>query len=241
MLPGKNVVITGVTSGIGEALCERALAEGANVAGFGRNVERLRAAAARWGAAFFPVQADLSLPEERRAAIGRVRDRFQVVDVIVNNAAEIVYATALGLDAEGWASIVQTNLLAAIEMVQGLAPSLGPDAHVINVSSINARQIPAAKFTPYALTKAALERFTEGLRLELAPKGVKVSLIAPGLVDTPAYDRVPGFESARAALRAQVPEWLAPGDVADAIVWMLTRPPSVVISELTILPRRQAR
>jgi 3-oxoacyl-[acyl-carrier protein] reductase len=241
ILAGKTAVITGVTSGIGEALAARALAEGAHVAGFGRNPERIEAAVARWGDAFLPVRADLARRDERRAAIARVRERFPRVDILVNNAAEVVYATPLGLDSAGWASILETNLLAAIELVQALAPSFGPDAHVVNVSSVNARQILATKFAPYGLTKSALEHFTEGLRLELAPKGVKVSLIAPGLVDTPVYDKVAGFEAPRAALKSQVPEWLSPGDVADAIVWMLTRPTSVVVSEVVIMPRGQAR
>jgi NADP-dependent 3-hydroxy acid dehydrogenase YdfG len=241
LLAGKSAVITGATSGIGEALAERAVAEGASVVGIGRNDEKLAAAAERWGDAFFPLRVDLARREERQAAIARIRERMERVDILVNNAAEVVYATPIGLDTAGWASLMETNVLAAIDLVQGLSPAFGPDAHVINVSSINARQIPSAKFAPYALTKAALERFTEGLRLELTPRGVKVSSIAPGLVSTPVYDKVAGFEGARAALKAQVPDWLPPAEVADAMVWMLTRPPGVVVSELSILPRGQAR
>jgi len=240
-LAGKAVVVTGVTSGIGEALVTRLLAEGAMVAGVGRSRAKLDAAAARWGEDFIPVEADLADRVQRRAAIVELGERVARVDALVNNAAEIVYATPLGLDAARWASLMEVNVLSAIELVQGLAPLFAPAAHVINVSSVTARQLPSPKFCPYALTKVALDRFTEGLRMELAPKGMKVSSIVLGLVDTPAYDKVAGFDTAKQVLLSQVPEWLASEDVADAATWMLTRPARVVVSELIIMPRGQAR
>jgi NADP-dependent 3-hydroxy acid dehydrogenase YdfG len=241
LFAGRAVVVTGVTSGIGEALVTRLLAEGAEVAGLGRDADKLAAAATRWGARFIAVQADLADRGQRQRALAQLRERVPRVEVLVNNAAEIVYATPLGLETARWAALLEVNLLAAIDLVSGLAAHLGPGAQVVNVSSVTARQMPGAKFCPYALTKAALERFTEGLRMELAPRGVKVSLIVPGLVDTPVYDRVEGFDAARKALRSQVPEWLTADDVADAMMWMLTRPPRVLISEITLVPRGQAR
>ncbi len=240
-LTGKVVALTGVTSGIGKALAERLLGEGARVVGLGRNERALCAAQAAWGEAFTPVRVDLSQRAERRRALGELRTRFPEVDVIVNNAAEVVYETPLALDADRFASLLELNLLAGIELVQALAGALPAHGHVLNVSSVTARYIAHPRFAPYALTKLALERFTEALRLELAPKGVKVSLIAPGLVDTPIYDKVAGFESTRAALNKHVPEWLSAEDVADAALWLLTRPAAVVVSELVLLPRYQAR
>src|SRR5207244_4498627 len=113
--------------------------------------------------------------------------------------------------------------------------------HVINLSSVTTRFLANARFAPYALTKAAVERFTEALRLELQPLGVKVSLLAPGLVDTPIYDKVSGFEKTRARLTEQVPTWLRAEDVAEAIVWVFEQPEHVLVSELVILPREQPR
>lgn len=236
-----RAVVTGVTSGIGEAVVDRLIEGGARVAGVGRDRARLEERAARWGERFVPIVADLAYPSDRRVAIERIGATLERVDVLVNNAAACVYETPLDLSPVRWEALVQVNLLAAIELACGLAPRLGDAAHVVNVSSIVARAAPSAKFGPYAVTKAALDRFTDALRLELAPRGAKVSLLAPGLVDTPIYDKVEGFEGARAALEKQVPAWLEPGDVADALVWMLTRPPRVVVSELVVLPRGQAR
>ena len=91
------------------------------------------------------------------------------------------------------------------------------------------------------MSKALVERFIEAVRLELHPRGIKVSLIAPGLVDTPIYDKVDGFESTRAKLHEHVKKWLDAEDVADAILWMVTRPEHVAVSEMVIMPREQAR
>jgi len=241
MIEGKIAVVTGVTSGIGEALAARLVAGGAKVVGLGRNQERLAAVAHRHGPTFTPICADLASRPARRRALGRLREELPRVDIIVNNAAECVYETALYLDTDRFADLLEVNVLAGLELVQTLAGALPPDGHVINVSSVTARHVAHPKFTPYALTKTAIERFTEGLRLELAPRGIKVSLIVPGLVDTPIYDKVAGFDTARAMLHKQVPVWLSANDVADAMMWMLTRPLSVVASELVLLPRFQAR
>jgi len=112
---------------------------------------------------------------------------------------------------------------------------------VVNISSVTARYAPSARFGPYAVTKAALDSFTTMLRLELDPRGVRVTSIAPGLVETPIYDKVEGFSAAREKLAKQIPRWLSAGEVADAIIWVLARPPHVVVGELTLMPSGQAR
>ena len=107
--------------------------------------------------------------------------------------------------------------------------------------SVTARFLPGPKFAPYAASKAAVEHFTHALRLELAPRGIRVSLIVPGLVDTPIYDGLPDFARTRQKLVEQVPTWLRPDDVADAILWVVSRPTRVAVSELTLLPIQQTR
>jgi NADP-dependent 3-hydroxy acid dehydrogenase YdfG len=132
-------------------------------------------------------------------------------------------------------------VLAGIELVQCLVPKMPPGGHVVQLSSVTARHLPATKFAPYAMSKALSERFVEALRMELHPRQIKVSLIVPGLVATPIYDKVEGFERARAKLAASVKKWLEPDDVAEAALWMLTRPDHVAVSEVVIMPREQAR
>jgi NADP-dependent 3-hydroxy acid dehydrogenase YdfG len=122
-----------------------------------------------------------------------------------------------------------------------VVPLLASGGHIVQISSVNTRNLPNPKFAPYVATKVALEQFTEAMRLELHPRGIKVSQVTPGLVDTPIYDTVKGFQGTQQKIREQVPVWLAPEDVAEAIVWLMTRPQRVVISDLTIMPQGQTR
>lgn len=240
-MDGKIAVVTGVTSGIGEALVARLLAEGALVVGLGRSLERLREAEERLGPRFTPIAADLARPDDRRRAAQRILEARPPVDIVINNAAECVYEAPLALSGDAWRRLFEVNVFASLDIVQALAPAMAAGAHIVNVSSVAARFLPNARFAPYAISKIAIDRLTEALRLELAPRGVRVTVVVPGLVDTPIYDKIPGFDRSRERLGAQVPKWLSPDDVADAIVWALTRPASVVVSEMVLLPAYQPR
>ena len=240
-LAHRIVVVTGVTSGIGKALTERLIAAQSLVVGIARNAAKLAALAEAHGPAFVPCCVDLADRPARRRTFSELRDRLPRADVIVNNAAEVAYATPLGFEQTRFDALLEVNTLAAMDLVHTFAPALAAEAQIVNVSSVTARHVAHSRFAPYALTKAALERFTEAVRLELAPRGIRVSLVVPGLVDTPIYDKVAGFEAARETLTQQIPTWLTPEDVADSICWLLTRPVSVTVSELTLLPRFQAR
>ncbi len=232
-----TVVVTGVTSGIGAALATR-LAGRWQVIGVGRGEERMATAARSAG--FTPVVADLASPEQRDRAVADILRSGDRIDALVNNAAECVYELPCKLDDEGWLHLMQVNLLAAVQLTAGLKQRL-EGGRVVNVSSIVTRFLAAPRFGPYAVSKAALEEWTRALRLELAAQHTGVTLIAPGLCDTPIYDKVSGFDGARQKLREQVPMWLGAGDVAEAVVWALEQPPHVVVSELALVPRGQAR
>jgi NAD(P)-dependent dehydrogenase (short-subunit alcohol dehydrogenase family) len=148
---------------------------------------------------------------------------------------------AAQLGAARWRALIEMSSLAADELALAISPRISAGGHLINVSSVTARFAPNARFAAYAATKGALERVTEALRLELDPLGVHVTSIAPGLVDTPLYDKVEGFTATRARIAQQVPRWLAADDVADANTWILTRPAHVVVSELVLMPSGQGR
>jgi NAD(P)-dependent dehydrogenase (short-subunit alcohol dehydrogenase family) len=163
------------------------------------------------------------------------------VDVLVNNAAEVVYETPLGLGAEGFSRLMEINVAAALDLTRAAAERMARGATVLNVSSVTAKFLPHARFASYAVTKAALDQLTAALRLELEPRGIHVSLLSLGLVDTPVYENVSGFEGMREKLSAQVPVWLKPRDVAEAAVWMLERPAPMVATELVLMPAGQAR
>ena len=239
-LTGKTAVVTGATSGIGLATAERLLDAGATVVGLGRSAQKLESLA-RFGTAFVPCVVDLAEEGPRSAALAAVADAHPRVDIVVSNAAECLYESPLTASLDAYRRLLEVNALAGIELVQALAPRMKPGGHIVQLSSVTARHLPAARFAPYAMSKALGDHFIEALRLELHPRGVKVSLVVPGLVETPIYDNVKGFAATRAKLNEHVTKWLDPGDVADAIVWMLTRPAHVAVSEVVIMPREQAR
>jgi NADP-dependent 3-hydroxy acid dehydrogenase YdfG len=240
-LEGKLAVVTGATSGIGAALSRRLCGEGATVIGVGRRRDALEAEALLSEHRFIAVCSDLADPAARARAIDEIAGRAPRIDVLINNAGEAAYASPLELGVLGWRALFEINLHAAIEIAIGLAPRIAPGGHLINVSSVTARFSPNARFAAYAATKGALDRATEALRLELDPLGIHVTSIAPGLVDTPLYDKVAGFTTTRDKIARQVPHWLTAADVADAIIWVATRPAHVVVSELVLLPTGQGR
>ena len=235
-----TVVVTGVTSGIGRALVERLVNEGYRIVGVARRKDRLEELRERYGSAFRYVAADLADARARTDLVARVRE-LGPLDALVNNAAECVYESPLELEAVKLSRLLELNLVAPMELCQGLAPNLSSSGRIIQISSVTARFMANAKFAPYGVTKEALERMTEALRLELHPRGIGVCVVRPGLVDTEIYSKVSGFDGAMRKIREQVPNWLLADDVAEVIIWVLQRPPAVVVSEVTVLPRGQAR
>ncbi|HEV8548283.1 MAG TPA: SDR family NAD(P)-dependent oxidoreductase [Polyangiaceae bacterium] len=240
-LSERHCVVTGVTSGIGLALAQKLVAAGASVTGLGRSEERLASLGAELGPAFSSLTVDLAVPAERARAAAELTRAGRAVDVFVSNAAEAAYEAPLAIAPETFRRLFEINVCAPLELCQALVPLLPPSGHVVQLSSVAARFVPNAKFGPYAVTKAAVTGLVDALRLELASRGLRVTSIAPGLVATPIYDDLPGFADVRRRLSEQVPDWLTPDDVADTILWVLTRPPNVVITELTVMPLGQAR
>jgi serine 3-dehydrogenase (NADP+) len=242
-LQGRGAIVTGVTSGIGAETVRALLAQGMHVWGLGRDPARMEAFAAQLIPGFTPVVADLADPEARARAFEALarETREQPLQLLVNNAAECVYDSPLTLPPARLSRLFEINVTAGIELCQALAPNLAAGAQIINLSSVVARHLPGAKFAPYAATKSALDCLSEALRLELHPRGIHVSTLAPGLVDTPIYDKIDGFERTRQKIREQVPTWLSARDVAETIVWMASRPAHLVVSELCLLPAAQAR
>jgi NADP-dependent 3-hydroxy acid dehydrogenase YdfG len=239
----RTAVVTGVTSGIGEAVTAQLLRAGTEVIGFGRDGEGLARAAARFGDGFHPILADLARPADRERAVEALRALDRPVDVYVSNAAECLYQSPLEVSPEALARLFEVNVIAAVQLTQALVPLMRRGGQVVQISSVTARHLPGPRFAPYAATKAAGELLAEALRLELQARGIRVAVVSPGLVDTPLYQKVPGFEGAKAKITQALPvtSWLRPDDVAAAVLWVIDRPPHVVVSELVIMPTGQSK
>lgn len=235
------VVVSGATSGIGLATTKSLLECGYRVAGLGRKQAALESLESTLGDCFRGIQVDLA----ERSSINtcqRVLESLEgSVRGVVSNAAECVYQSVLDLEIDRLARLLSVNVLGPIALAQSLSRRLEPGGSFIHVSSVTTRFLPGPKFAAYAATKAAMETLVDGLRLELAPRQIRVSTITPGLVDTPIYDKVAGFDGARRKISEQVPQWLQPEIVANAIIYILSQPEQVNIADLVLTPTLQAR
>jgi NADP-dependent 3-hydroxy acid dehydrogenase YdfG len=241
---GKLALVTGASAGIGAAAVRQLAAAGFRVAAGARRVERVRAVAEPVGAV--ALELDVTDPE----SVGTFLDRaFQAFDrpatelhLLVNNAGG-----ALGLDPvadavdDRWRTMYETNVMGTLRMTRALLPALiaSGDGHVINVGSIAGFETYPGG-AGYTAAKHALRALTRTLRLELLGQPVRVTEIAPGLVETEfSKVRFDGDEE-RAAKVYDGMEPLLADDVADCIVWAATRPPHVNVDELVVRPRDQA-
>lgn len=235
------VVLSGATSGIGLATTKLLLRSGYRVAGLGRRAEALSDLRGELGESFTPVLVDLADPNSIRACQRVLEELCPKVQGFVSNAGECVYQSVLDLPLERLSSLLAINVLGPVALAQALVPRIVEGGSVIHVSSVTARCVPGGKYGPYAATKAATDTLIEGLRLELAQRHIRVSTVTPGLVDTPIYSKVGGFERARKKLTDQIPDWLKPEDVAAAILFVLTQPAHVNIPDVVITPTLQCR
>ena len=221
----RTVLLTGSSSGIGSATCELLLERGHQVIGIARRRQRALTN-------FFPVQADLSKLDAIDDLVRTVVEHHPV-DAVIANAGAPLFG---GLE-EASASMIQAslslNLLSPILLIRALIPTLRrrTQSHVILIGSESALR-GGARGSVYCAAKFGLRGFSQALRQEAAAQGVCVSLVNPGMVDTPFFDQQsfrPGPEDCH-ALRAK--------DVAETVVHILESPARMVFDEVHISPRK---
>jgi NADP-dependent 3-hydroxy acid dehydrogenase YdfG len=243
-LDGGVALVTGASSGIGAATA-RALAErGAAIALVGRRRDRLDGVAnevADLGAKAVVLEGDLTDPERAEDMVQATIDRLGRLDILVNNAGIMLLGTALHTTTEDWDRMVALNVSAMLHVTHAAVPYLIDAAvtsprgvsDIVNVSS-TAGRVARPSSSVYNLTKFGTNGFTESLRQELLAERVRVSVVAPGTVDTELVDHLGG--SIRDAARRQVDsiEPLLPDDIADAIGYIVTRDRRVAVNEMLI-------
>jgi NAD(P)-dependent dehydrogenase (short-subunit alcohol dehydrogenase family) len=189
---GKTVIVTGATSGIGRATALRFGAVGANVVLVGRDADALGASArdvVSRGGQPLPLRADLSSEEEAGRVVREVLASFGRVDVLVNAAGHISSGTIETTTLEAWEAMLNINLRAPFILMQQVTPHLCETRGcVVNVSSVTGlRAFPGV--LAYCVSKAALDQLTRCAALELAPRGVRVNAVNPGVVVTEIHKR----------------------------------------------------
>ena len=241
----KTALITGATSGIGEA-CARKFAEGGyNVIITGRRSERLEALKAELeetGAKVKTLTFDVRDADAAGKAIGSLGEEWSTIDVLVNNAG-----LALGLDKEhegsmeDWNTMIDTNIKGLLTMTRLIVPGMvgRNSGQVINIGSV-AGDAAYARGNVYCATKAAVKTITDGLRIDLADTAVRVTNIKPGLVETEfSKVRFHGDEE-RADNVYKGIKPLTGTDIADVVFYAASAPAHVQIAEVLILATHQA-
>jgi NADP-dependent 3-hydroxy acid dehydrogenase YdfG len=247
-LDGAVALVTGASSGIGEATARLLAREGAAVAMAARRAERLQALGgeiADAGGTALPIEADVSDPGRAEAAVGRAVEELGRLDILVNNAGVMLLGPILEAPVEEWERMVGVNLLGLLYTTKAAMPQLLQAAEgergvadVVNVSSVAGR-IARRGSGVYNATKHGVGAFSESLRQEVTRRGVRVSLVEPGAVATElqGHNR-PGVKE-EIERRFEGMEILQAEDVADAIGYVVTRPRHVAVNELLVRPTEQ--
>lgn len=248
-LVGTAALVTGASSGIGEATARALAAEGAAVALVARRGDRLAALAAeieRGGGRALPLQADVTDGGQAREAVGRATAGFGRLDVVVNNAGVMLLGPIVGAPIEEWERMIELNLKGLLHVTHAALPHLlaaakdGPRqvADVVNISSVAGRRARSGAGV-YNLTKFGVGAFSESLRQEVTARHVRVSVIEPGAVATELLQHVRAEVREASTRNIANVEMLQAEDVAEAIRFVVTRPRRASVNELLVRPTEQ--
>jgi 3-hydroxy acid dehydrogenase / malonic semialdehyde reductase len=229
-LEGKSAIVTGASSGIGLATARALVSEGVRVAAGARRVERL----GDIGEGAIGLPLDVTDPDSCAAFVTRAGKELDGLDILVNAAG-----LALGRDPfdesseEDERTVMETNVNGLIRMTRHCLSHLGDGGHIVNMGSVAGRQAyPNAAL--YVASKYAVRGFTYALREDLLGRPIRITTVDPGLVETDfSRVRFRGDEEQARSVYEGV-EAMQPEDIADCIVFALTRPPHVNVDELVV-------
>ncbi len=240
-LAGRTAVVTGASSGIGEATARLLASEGCNVVLAARRKERLIALAAELGEGTLAAPTDVTDPGACAALVARTVERFGSLDILVNNAGLGLYGSIPEGDPDDWRKMFDVNVLGVLYLTRAavrhmLARGTGD---VVFVSSLAGRRVPAPDGTVYAATKHAITAVAEGLRLDVHEKGIRVINVEPGLVRTEFPRSSYSDAEEYYAQKGFAP--LDPEDIAAAVIYAVSQPARVSVNEVAVRPTEQPK
>jgi NADP-dependent 3-hydroxy acid dehydrogenase YdfG len=222
-------LITGASSGIGSATARHAAQAGYRLALAARSDERLAELASELGGGerALPIRCDVTDWDQQRTAVERTVEHFGRLDVAFANAGQGATRGFLEETPEQWRTMVLTNVYGAALTIRATMPALKDSrGHLVLTGSVAGRR--ALPGSLYSATKWAVTGMGESARQELNDTGVRVTVIEPGMVDTPWFSR-------------GAPEWaLQPDDVARAVMFAVSQPPHVDVNEILVRPTSQS-
>ena len=248
-LQGTTALVTGASSGIGEATAVALAAEGAAVAVVARRRDRLEDLAGRveaGGGRALVVEADVTQEEQAREAVAQTVRELGRLDTLVNNAGVMLLGPMEHAPVEEWERMVRLNVLGLMYCAHAALPHLlqaaadGPRqvADMVNISSVAGR-VARTGSGVYNATKFGVGAFSESLRQEVTKRHVRVSLVEPGAVETEltSHNRPEVQESIRGRFAGM--ERLQSEDISEAIAYVVTRPRRMAVNEILIRPTEQ--
>jgi NADP-dependent 3-hydroxy acid dehydrogenase YdfG len=242
----KVVIITGATSGIGEATAKLLAEEGAIVALAGRRKDRLdtlQAEIERSGGKAHGIETDVTKYDSVKAMADAVAEKYGQIDILFNNAGVMLLGPIIGADLSDWQRMIDTNLYGLIWATHSVLPYMikAGSGHIVQTSSVAGRTANTGSAV-YNLTKWGVNGFTEGLRQELVEHKIRTTLIEPGLVATELRNHI-----THEASKKTVNDWadsvrqLQSEDIAEAVRYAVTQGDHVDVNEILIRPTDQVR
>jgi NADP-dependent 3-hydroxy acid dehydrogenase YdfG len=242
-LDGKVALITGASSGIGEATARACAGEGAKVVLVARRGDRLAELAdeiEKGGGEALAVEADVSDHGKVEALVGQVKGQFGGLHILVNNAGVMLLGPVDGADVEQWRRMLDVNLLGLLYCTREAMPIIRESGggDIVNVSSVAGRRATLGTAV-YNMTKWGVTGFSEALRQEAMHSNIRVTCVEPGWVETELQGHnedpavVEGIEKARSRVAGEV---LVAEDIANAILYVVTQPDRVNINEVMVRP-----
>lgn len=234
---GKVMIVTGASSGIGRAVARQFAAAGAHLVLVARSADKLEALAAELGGNAIAIPADLTNPAEIEAMVAAVEARFGRIDILFANAGSYIPGDVAEGNADDWDQMINLNVNGVFRVVRAALPGMiaRRSGDIVVTSSVSGHQ--AIHWEPiYSATKHAVQSFVHGVRRQIAPHNVRIGSLAPGMVLNELWGMTDPAEVQR---RAAAHEGLLSEDVADALMFMVTRPPNATVRDLVILPQNQ--
>ena len=244
VLDGTVALVTGASSGIGEAAARALAAQGAKVALAARRKDRLDALASELGG--LALETDVTDREQAIDAVERTVSELGRLDIVVNNAGVMLLGDLVDAPVEEWDRMIDLNLKGLLYIAHAALPHLlaaaqeGPRqvADLVNISSVAGRRVGQGGGI-YQLTKHGVGVFSEALRQEVTARHVRSSLVEPGATESELVTHV--REEVRSNLTPSSIQILRAEDIADAIVYIVTRPRHMAVNEMLIRPTEQVR
>jgi len=238
----KIALITGASSGIGEATARKLAVAGYDLILAARRLERLQQLARTLPVESHLIQLDVRDREAVNKAIAGLPERWQAIDLLINNAGLSRHLEKLHEGhTEGWDEMIDTNVKGLLYVSRVVIPGMVArgKGHVINVGSIAGHEV-YPNGNVYCASKFAVDAITKGMMMDLVDTPVRVSTVDPGLVET-EFSMVRFYgDSERAKKIYQGFKPLTGDDIADTIVWIASRPEHVNIAQVVVMPKAQA-